>query len=211
MAGGKVVKAKQVLMVAAISGLTGCGSLSGYDGTSKFACSAPRGVACMSMSGVNANMDAGTIGSTRTMGERNDSRSKADGDYGDAANVAHVAIKSGMPIRTLPRKMRVWWAPWEDSDGDLNDQSYSYMVIDNGHWVIERVRSGIVQQFMPSSASSATSPLKVGNAMPTASTPKPPPTTLGKRQDASSPVTVNAAASKFPEFEIMKKGMPDAN
>jgi conjugal transfer pilus assembly protein TraV len=39
------------------------------------------------------------------------------------SNVMTKPIYSGTPIRSAPRLLRVWFAPWEDTDGDLHDQS----------------------------------------------------------------------------------------
>jgi conjugal transfer pilus assembly protein TraV len=36
--------------------------------------------------------------------------------------------------------LRLWIAPWEDSDGDLHDASFVHVVVDTGRWLIERVR-----------------------------------------------------------------------
>jgi conjugal transfer pilus assembly protein TraV len=44
-------------------------------------------------------------------------------------------------IRSNPRLLRVWIAPWEDSDGDLHEEGYVHMVVDNGRWLIEHVRA----------------------------------------------------------------------
>jgi conjugal transfer pilus assembly protein TraV len=32
--------------------------------------------------------------------------------------------------------MRVWVAPWIDDEGDLHQQGYLYMVVDQGQWAI---------------------------------------------------------------------------
>lgn len=196
---------KNFMIAAGVSGfLAGCGSLSGYDGSSNFACAAPEGVTCMSMSGVYANVDAGNIGAKKTTGQEVSHAKELDGYYGDQEKIAHQAIKSGTPIRTPPRKLRVWWAPWEDSDGDLNDQAYSYMVIDNGRWVMERVRGEIVQGFMPSSSLNVGAtqvPKLSSDNNPTQPPVKQPPSSLGK-------VTPSDAdgGNKMPNFaELLKK------
>lgn len=172
---------KNVLLVPMVSlALTACSSLTGFDAGSKFACAAPDGVTCMSMTGVNANIDAGNLGN----GERPVSHAKeADTYYGDRGVIAHQAIKSGTPIRTAPKKMRVWYAPWEDADGDLNDQSYSYMVIDTGRWVMERVRSEIVQNFMPGTGPSSLTPMSTPGSETT--TPPAPENIKGKKAPAT--------------------------
>ena len=43
-------------------------------------------------------------------------------------------------LRTEPRVLRLWIAPWEDSDGDLHDAALVHVVVDTGRWLIERVR-----------------------------------------------------------------------
>jgi conjugal transfer pilus assembly protein TraV len=42
-------------------------------------------------------------------------------------------------LRSEPRVLRLWVKPWEDTDGDLVDQSYVHVQIDNGRWLTEHV------------------------------------------------------------------------
>lgn len=58
-------------------------------------------------------------------------------------------IYSGTPIRSAPKVLRVWFAPWEDSDGDLHDQSYLYLPVDGGRWLIEHNRRRIREAYQP--------------------------------------------------------------
>ena len=41
-----------------------------------------------------------------------------------------------IPIRTPATVMRIWVAPWEDTDGDLNASGYIYTEIMPRRWVI---------------------------------------------------------------------------
>lgn len=43
-------------------------------------------------------------------------------------------------LRTSPRILRLWVAPWEDSDGDLHEASTVNVLVDHGRWLVERVR-----------------------------------------------------------------------
>jgi conjugal transfer pilus assembly protein TraV len=73
-------------------------------------------------------------------------------------------------IRTEPTIIRIWIAPWEDADGDLNDQGYVYLQIDAGRWLIEHNREQIRRTFAPAQAGATPSrprPL-VGAASPQA-------------------------------------------
>ncbi|TXF11203.1 type IV conjugative transfer system lipoprotein TraV [Pelomicrobium methylotrophicum] len=125
--------------------LTGCAGMSGLDGESKFACKAPEGVTCSSLSGVYANAVANNLPGLRKGGvgeEQAVPPAKSGGITGRAPS-------SGDPIRTAPKVLRIWIAPWEDADGDLHDQSYIYVVADPGRWVIEHNRRRIMDRYMP--------------------------------------------------------------
>jgi conjugal transfer pilus assembly protein TraV len=63
--------------------------------------------------------------------------------------VALTVPSSGDPIRLPPLVLRVWVAPWEDTDGDLHDESYFYAVINRGSWMIEANQEQIRDQFKP--------------------------------------------------------------
>lgn len=52
-------------------------------------------------------------------------------------------------IRSDPTVIRLWIAPWEDADGDLNDQGFVYLQIDSGRWLIEHNRAQIRREFAP--------------------------------------------------------------
>ncbi len=55
----------------------------------------------------------------------------------------------GSALRTEPRVLRLWIAPWEDSDGDLHDQSFVYLSVDPGRWTIEHNRAPIRREYAP--------------------------------------------------------------
>ena len=60
-----------------------------------------------------------------------------------------AAPASGSAIRSAPRVIRLWIAPWEDSDGDLHDQTYVYLTLDTGRWLIEHKRANIRNEYTP--------------------------------------------------------------
>lgn len=128
--------------------LAGCGGFSGLGASSSFSCKAPVGILCESMSGVYANAAQHNLPGQAPLeraGGKVDvelSRAKTDG-------VLTEPLYSGTPIRSAPRVLRVWFAPWEDSDGDLHDQSYVYLPIDSGHWLVEHNRRRIQNAYAP--------------------------------------------------------------
>jgi len=48
-------------------------------------------------------------------------------------------------VRAAPRVMRVWVPPWQDSDGDLHDQTYLYLTLDTGRWLVEHTQANAVR------------------------------------------------------------------
>ncbi|GLW61539.1 hypothetical protein Hthe01_18880 [Hydrogenophilus thermoluteolus] len=130
--------------------LTGCAStMSGLDGETKFACKAPEGVSCASLSGVYANAVANNLPALQVKkGNGGESADEAPAAK-PRAEIVGKAPSSGDPIRTPPKVLRVWIAPWEDAEGDLHDQAYIYMVADYGRWVIEHTQRKIIDRYRP--------------------------------------------------------------
>ena len=53
------------------------------------------------------------------------------------------------PLRSQARVLRLWIKPWEDADGDLYDQGYVYVQVDNGQWLIDHVQRQIRDAYAP--------------------------------------------------------------
>lgn len=127
---------------ALTTSLAGCFNLSGLNGSSEsFSCKAPEGIACASVSGTYANA------------HQSPAASQAPEPAPNAAPAIarnRAVLSSGDAIRTQPRVLRIWVAPWEDADGDLHDQSMLYLTVDAGRWRIEHNRSRIRKEFSPS-------------------------------------------------------------
>ena len=176
----RALRLTALLAATAVLGLGGCASnLSGVGGTPTYACKAPAGAQCTSVSGVYANAGQGSrqlLGSDapRAVGPGALGTSAADetshrpvvrsgagaaapkaspaetrpapAPASSATTVAPTAPSSAVPaqstaaLRTAPRVLRLWIAPWEDSDGDLHEASTVNVLIDHGRWLIERVR-----------------------------------------------------------------------
>lgn len=134
-----------VAWVGAISlaGLGGCTSMSGYDAKDSFSCKAPDGVLCSSMTGIYANAQQNNLPGQQV--HQREVLAKAS----VRETVMTQPIHSGTPIRSAPRILRVWFAPWEDSDGDLHDQSYVYLPVDTGKWQIEHNQRRIQDTYRP--------------------------------------------------------------
>lgn len=153
---------KALLPIALLSavGLSGCGGFSGLDSSSSFACKAPPGVSCQSISGTHANAEAGALPyqlkeKTPNGKEASDSSGAALAPYNQGPASKKIsprdmnASNSGIPVRQPPLVLRVWIAPYEDEGGDLYDQSYLYTMVHSGKWMIEANQKQISNQFRP--------------------------------------------------------------
>jgi len=173
-----------VAMTTALA-LGGCAStLSGVGGAENYACKAPVGAQCTSVSGVYANaayslseiprlpkQPAAPLVMNRSydaipptpvlVGSQLLTHPGPDSHAGNTfhaalpagaattpSNTPNIAITTGTTtvaataptLRTNPRVLRLWIAPWEDGDGDLHDASSVHVVVDTGRWLIDRVR-----------------------------------------------------------------------
>ena len=131
--------------------LAACVNMSGLSGGSKYACAAPEGVACDSVSGTYANALHENLPSQRTSGTA----------AGDAAAPSRSAVPvapaparqplaaptaanalagtgdaPALALRSQARVLRLSTKPWEDADGDLWDQGYVYVRVDDGQWYL---------------------------------------------------------------------------
>jgi len=161
--------------------LGACMNMSGLGGDSKYACKAPDGVACDSVSGTYANALHNNLPSQQA---RRSARHQKEGAEESSSPTVERPISSttanasGMaatpsPLRTQARILRLWIKPWEDADGDLYDQGYVYVQVDNGQWQIDHVQRQIRDLYAPLKP-----PPKAATeaaAEPGASTSSPPP------------------------------------
>lgn len=152
----------RAIALAGMLALSGCGNLSGLGGDSKYACKAPEGVACDSVSGTYANalhnklprqhqqqpVDASTTPSAPapSTAPRHGSRAAAPAI---ATTGTLIPSPEANPLRSQARVLRLWTKPWEDADGDLYDQGYVYVQVDSGQWLIDHVQRQIREAYTP--------------------------------------------------------------
>ena len=160
--------------------LSGCAStMSGVGGAEGYACKAPEGAMCTSVSGVYANSAHGMPKPAKPPEKK--SSPAAPAIYG-ASSIApgRPAAVPGSPIRSNPRVLRLWIAPWEDADGDLFEEALVHVVVDTGRWLIEHVRpasrSRVEGVAPPVSPAQEPSPAKTPSETPQSPTrfPLPP-------------------------------------
>ena len=125
----------------------GCANMSGLSGSSDYACKAPEGVTCDSVSGTYANAIQNNLPGQRP-------RSAAPGSASGSAALpapGTLALPSGPASASTAsaRILRLWFKPWEDADRDLYDQGYVYVQIDSGQWLIEHAQRQIREAYAP--------------------------------------------------------------
>lgn len=153
-------------IVALLLPLTACVNMSGLGADSEYACAAPEGVACESVSGTYANAVHHNLPSQRrpqaapaqTAGPAPSPAGSANAP-GNAAPPPRPALGAlaltdassfaAHALRSQARYLRLWVKPWEDIDGDLFDQAHVYVQVDHGHWQIDHVRRHIREKYYP--------------------------------------------------------------
>ena len=171
------------------STISGCMSLSGFDASSSFSCKAPDGVLCESMSGIYANAQQNNLPGQQSQ-HAMDFPASVDSAQDNDLLILTRPVSSGTPIRSAPKVLRIWLAPWEDSDGDLHDQSYLYMTVDTGHWLVEHQRRLIQERYKPLYAA----PTAQTHATPAGEETRPDQTTVTTGTVQSRPTGPEAAA-----------------
>lgn len=144
--------------------LIGCINMSGLDGESRYACAAPDGVACDSVSGTYANALHHNLPSQRAAAPAAGPRAAVPtGTASAAAAPSRPILEGALPalaepgtetrvgaaLRSPARVLRLWTKPWEDADGDLWDQGYVYVQVDGGRWQLDHVQQRIRDRYVP--------------------------------------------------------------
>lgn len=132
--------------------LAACTNMSGLSGSSSFACKAPDGVTCDSVSGTYANAVQNNLPSQRPKSEAASAPAAAASAAPAARSSpprAPVPALSPTTLRSSPRVLRLWFKPWEDADHDLYDQGYVYVQIDSGRWLMDHVQRQVRDSYAP--------------------------------------------------------------
>ena len=127
------------MKLQAFSALAFTFALAGCAGGPKYACGVPQGVTCQPVSAVYASSSPASLARVQVdeLEETKADVASKDRSSLQAAKVPGTfvaTIEPGEPILTAPRVLRLWIAPWEDAAGDLHDETYLYLRIDDGHW-----------------------------------------------------------------------------
>jgi len=193
------MSARGVLVAVSLATLgAGCSSFSGLDAKATFACPLPDGVTCLSVTGVYGESLRNALPAQQPGGrapkQPPDAKPAPSGSPLAPSATSYRTAQpappsSGAPIRSAPRILRIWIAPYEDSDGDLRDQSHMYVTVDPGGWEIAHTRRAIRDRFMAIRAAEPAS--QAAGRAPRLIDPVPLPSQAG-------PATGDRRAGAFP-------------
>jgi conjugal transfer pilus assembly protein TraV len=154
--------------VALASLSVGCSSITGLDGSSTYACKAPEGIKCDSVSGTYHNAVQNNLPAQR----RSSLPARPSEGSGTQPTLQPIVATSpsaspgyaASPLRSQPRILRLWVKPWEDADRDLNGESVVFVQVDNGQWLVDRVQRQAREPYAPIKASKKASTAATGAA-----------------------------------------------
>lgn len=170
MQGSIIVRSAQKGLLASATFLVvGCTNMSGLGGGSEYACKAPEGVRCDSVSGnyhkaLQKNLPGqrpkshsaptGDVAPSQSPARdldtnRNMLRPAALRGTSVSADGSPPAAYAPLPLRSQSRILRLWFKPWEDVDHDLYDQGYVYVRVEDGRWLIDHAQKQIRDAYAP--------------------------------------------------------------
>jgi conjugal transfer pilus assembly protein TraV len=216
-----VAPLRRIFALGAALVIAGCASIAGVGGSAEFGCKAPLGVKCDSVSGnyynaVQRNLpsqqkSAPSASASKVtpslmdqiVGKPDRPASSRNDAVPSRAAVTRVATTpdANRPLRSPPRVLRLWIKPWEDSDGDLHTQSYVYVPIDSGRWLIDHRVSPARDVYTPTKTLRGSGSTTSAAEVPAAAT--------APRAAAGTPVVSGSPAAVFVPQDSLRPGDAD--
>lgn len=137
----------------------GCTNLSGLDASSNYSCPAPPGVVCKPMNAVyrspvgDSSANPADPATAAAQGAKSP-KAGAKSSGGTLPATPYLADDK-FPLRSQSKVLRVWAAPYADTDGDLHEEHRMYLQVDSGHWMLEHRQARIQNAFTPLRAPAA--------------------------------------------------------
>lgn len=167
------------LLVAVL--FEGCTSLSGVGGEAQYACPAPRGIQCGSVSAnYRQSLHRDFASQAQATGVNSAAQLNNMSLPPTSTPTSSATVDSATPLRSPPHILKLWVAPWEDRDGVLHDAAFVFVPIDHGRWLLDHVparTSPLTRNVKPPPRDSVLLPRDSGSASAvTESTPSTSPT-----------------------------------
>ena len=141
----RVLKINCILSLISVLTLTGCAEMN-----SDFTCPMTNGMQCKRIDQVNTMVDTGDIDTT---GQDAPTSSPSSGSAVTVSQDAKVSPANfiypypkdgeavpGQPLRYGESVMRLWIAPYEDTQDNYHTPSIVYTVVKSGHWIDQPVQ-----------------------------------------------------------------------
>ena len=144
-----MMRLKALSITAAILILSGCSTLtmSGIGGSEKFRCSNAWNSDDPYCESISSNYKASVAGVLKDGMKRQVGQPYTD--QSARTLMLTQGYSSGTPVRSQSEIARIWVAPYLDTDGDLNDQSFTYVVLNQGDWLIAHNQQQIIDEYRP--------------------------------------------------------------
>jgi conjugal transfer pilus assembly protein TraV len=128
-------------LIAAALCVAGCASLSGVGGESHYACPAPQGVRCGSVTANHLQSLPGDRPGRLAAGAASESEQPhAAAEPAPGQTPPAATSDATTPLRSPPRILKLWVAPWADREGVLHDAAFVFVPVDHGRWLLRHGR-----------------------------------------------------------------------
>ena len=136
------MKAYRFLVTALFGALTltGCGSITGLqDAESNFACSVDMTPRCASLSAVHESLDKEEIKNNFSFESSSNDSVQIQPITTEGRNIDRLAYDTPLmtPKRAPEEILRVWVAPYIDTDGDLHAEHVIFTTVRSARWAPE--------------------------------------------------------------------------
>ena len=136
------MKAYRFLVTALFGALTltGCGSITGLqDAESNFACSVDMTPRCASLSAVHESLDKEEIENNFSFESSSNDSVQIQPITTEGRNIDRLAYDTPLmtPKRAPEEILRVWVAPYIDTDGDLHAEHVIFTTVRGARWAPE--------------------------------------------------------------------------
>ena len=171
-----VRRGNDVAMLGVAAFLSSCTSLSGVGGDAHYACPAPQGVQCGSVTAnyqQSLHRDFPPRGPTERIALVAENANAATMT---TARLANADADPATPLYSPPRILTLWVAPWEDRDNVLHDAAFVHVPIDQWHWLIDHFRPPArleSRAIRPSPSDAYASPANAGTVDRDSTPPRP--------------------------------------
>jgi len=212
----------RIAIAASVVTIAGCSGL-GLGGSSEYACPVQAGVVCEPVSSVYKSVVSGSTPSKRAPQSSNPAPSSTYNAVESpvpgtprnvatpvaasmpisASAVARPPSSAVAPIRSQPRILRGWIAPYEDADGDLVGDVLVYIPVDSGRWLVEHARQRIRDSYAPARPTAA-------GASAASSSPTSPPASAAPSSPTLGARSAPPPSSDAPDLATFASAMKDA-